>query len=178
MQVLNPTEVNRVTIECSSEQGALYSNWMTWKFWTRIGNMDSPSKVKSICDQLYRANTVMVLWVVWEKTQLCRKVKMNKENPRIRKKRMYDNVRKFFLAANTWVLEDHLPDNTDFCLHLSILFFQSVLASLTMWRSLDGLYLWANICSNWHWKLSKTLSIYSKWQTACIVKMSHYRYTE
>lgn len=127
MQVLNPTEVNRVRIECFPELGALFPNWMTWNFWTRIGNMGSPSQVKSICDQPYHANTMVVLWMVWEKTQLWRKVKINKENPRIRKKRMYDNVRKFFLAANTRVLEDHFPDNTDFCLHLSILFFQSVL---------------------------------------------------
>lgn len=127
MQVLNPIKVSRVTIECSPEQGTLFSNWITWKFWTRIGNMGTPSKVRSICDQPYHANTMVVLWMVWEKMQLCRKVKINKENPRIRKKRMCDNVRKSFLAANTWVLKDHLPDITDFCLHLSILFFQWVL---------------------------------------------------
>jgi len=46
-----------------------------------------------------------------KRDELCKRVIINKENPRNRKKRYYKNVIKFFLAANTSVLKVYLPEN-------------------------------------------------------------------
>lgn len=145
--------------ECSPELGVLFSNCITCTFRTREWkNMGTPSKDRSMYGQKCHANMMAILWMVWEKRQLCRRITIRKEIPRIHKKRSYDNVRRFFSPANTSVLKAHLPEKYwEFFPPLNSFLPISHLHHC-LYRSLNSLFTWGKICTTWHWNLSKALN--------------------